>query len=507
MLTDDKSPASWRPAGYDALIARFGLEVIPNCHQSRVLLRGPHRVVNHPDRVEEFFPASYWPGEAVLEHLEFALKYDGTNPALLTRIFRNVDEPEILAWLRAKPTGIYARRLWYWYEALTGRALPIPDLKQGNYIPLLDPEKYYTCRPGLRIRRQRVEDNLPGTARFCPLVRRTPKLAAYEAADLSGRCRRVAAAYPAELLKRATAYLYTKETRSSFELERLTLSANRVERFVALLELACRDDFCEKDRLIELQNRIVDPRFAEEQVRRTQNYVGETVNWNRERIHYVPPAPGELPDLLAGWIAAHRRLQDSEISPVIHAAVVAWGFVFLHPFEDGNGRIHRFLIHNILARRGFTPQDLMFPVSAVLLREPTEYDASLEAFSRPLMRLIEYRLDELGRMTVLADAADWYRFIDMTPQAEALFGFVERTIDHELVSELSFLSSYEAARAGIRELVDLPDRLLDLFIRFCLQNQGRLSAAKRASHFAFLTDDELVSLERAVASTMSPAER
>ena len=53
---------------------------------------------------------------------------------------------------------------------------------------------------------------------------------------------------------------------------------------------------------------------------------------------------------------------------VIHAAAIGYGFVFLHPFEDGNGRIHRFLIHNILARRGFTPADVMAPVSATMLK-------------------------------------------------------------------------------------------------------------------------------------------
>ena len=106
------------------------------------------------------------------------------------------------------------------------------------------------------------------------------------------------------------------------------------------------------------------------------------------------------------------------------SAVVAFGFVLLHPFEDGNGRIHRFLVHNILARRGFIPEGIMFPVSAAMLKSLADYDASLEAFSRPLMSLVEYTLDENGRMTVHNETALWYRYIDMTPQAEALFNFL-----------------------------------------------------------------------------------
>jgi len=172
--------------------------------------------------------------------------------------------------------------------------------------------------------------------------------------------------------------------------------------------------------------------------------------------------------------------------------------VFLHPFEDGNGRIHRFLIHNVLARRGFTPEGLMFPVSAAMLKNPVEYDASLEAFSKPLMPLVEYDLDEEGRMTVHNDTAVWYRFIDMTPQAEALFDFIEKTIETELVEELDFLVNYDRTKAAIQEIVDMPDRQIDLFIRFCLQNHGQLSASKRASHFEALTEEEIARMEQAV---------
>ncbi len=201
---------------------------------------------------------------------------------------------------------------------------------------------------------------------------------------------------------------------------------------------------------------------------------------------------------MGGLIAAHQRMDQGGVPPVIHAAAVAYGFVFLHPFEDGNGRIHRFLMHNILARHGFTPDGIMFPVSASMLKHPGDYDASLEAFARRLMPLVEYALDENGRMTVENDTFRWYAYIDMTPQAEALYKFIEQTIDTELVEELSFLAKYGETKKAIQDIVDMPDQKIDLFIRFCLQNNGRLSTRKRASHFDFLSDDEVSAMERAI---------
>jgi len=88
--------------------------------------------------------------------------------------------------------------------------------------------------------------------------------------------------------------------------------------------------------------------------------------------------------------------------------------------------------------------------------------------------------------------------MDMTAQAEALYDFVTLTIEHELVEQLDFLANYDKTRQAIQEILDMPDRLIDLFIQLCLQHNGRLSARKRNSHFGFLTDDELVDMERAV---------
>jgi len=501
MAENSQEQSTLRLAGYAALIERYALEVIPNWHRSLVSTCGILRIDSTGGIIKEVYPSKYWPGETLGDHLEFALKYDGTNLAILASLFNVVPRDEFQAYVSSKPTGKYARRLWFLYEFLTGTTLALEDLKQGNYIDLLDPDQYYTVTPVHRVRRQRINDNLLGDTRFCPTIRRTDELRSFQEANLTERCKQVVSAYSPELLKRALSYLYTKETKSSFEIEHIKPNSTRTEKFIAMLQLAEKEDFCDKAHLIDLQNRIVDPRFRDSDYRTVQNYVGESVAWQREKVHFACPKPEDLESLMRGLIAVHERMEGGGVHHVVHAAVVAYGFVFLHPFEDGNGRIHRFLIHNILARRGFTPEGIMFPVSASMLKNPGEYDASLEAFSRPLMSLVEYALDEDGRMTVKNDTGRWYAYIDMTSQAEALFRFIKHTIETELVEELSFLANYDKTKKAIQKIVDMPDRQIDLFIRFCLQNNGYLSARKRKSHFDFLSNEEVTSMEQAIQSS------
>jgi hypothetical protein len=487
-----------RLAGYTFLCDRYRLNVLPNWHRSSVSQTGTLRSTIQNGGVESVYPQSYWPGEGIGDHLEFALKYDGVNLGILSTLFEVISETELSEWISTKPTGKYARKIWFLFEFLTGKNLTLPDLTKGNYIDLLEADRYYITTLGRRVQRQRVIDNLLGGRSFCPIIRRTEKLAAMEGIDLQQQCEQVITAYSPDLLRRALSYLYRKETKSSFEIEQIKPSASRTEKFIGLLEMAEHRDFCEKPLLIEVQNRIVDPRFRDADYRTSQNYVGQTISYQKQLVHYICPKPDDLAELMEGLLVSHRMMKEGGVPPVVHAAAISWGFVFLHPFEDGNGRIHRFLIHNILSLRGAIPQGLMFPVSAAMLKNPALYDQSLEAFSHPLMQLIEYDLDDLGRMTVPGETGPWYRTIDMTAQAEALYDFVQLTIAQELAEELDFLSSYDKTRALIQEVVDMPDRLIDLFIQLCLQNNGRISAKKRDSFFAFLTQDELAGMEEAV---------
>jgi len=289
MVGNEQDQSVHKPAGYAALIERYDLEVIPNWHKSLVAARGIHRIDSIGDTIEEVFPPKYWPGNTLCDHLEFALKYDGTNLAILSILFLTAEEKDLLKYVRSKPTGKYARRVWFLYEFLTGEKLRLDDLKQGNYIDLLEPDQYYTITPVRQVRRQRINDNLMGDNRFCPTVRRTDILRDFETADLPGRCRQVVADFSPGFLKRAIGYLYTKETKSSFGIEHINPSSTRTERFVSLLQTAEQKDFCRKPQLIEVQNRIVDERFLDTDYRSDQNYVGEAVAWQKERIHFAWP--------------------------------------------------------------------------------------------------------------------------------------------------------------------------------------------------------------------------
>ncbi len=502
MATNEKKPV-YRSAGYLALIERYQLAVIPNWHQSRVVNKNTAKTYEERGIIVDVYPERYWSGDGVGDQLEFALKYDGVNLAILARLFEVIDVQELLTYIQSKPTGKYARKIWYLYEFLTGKKLPLDDVKQGNYVDLLEEEKYYTA-PRCPIRRQRINDNLLGNRHFCPIVRRTDTLHQFEGRNFSARCQQIIDGYPDALLKRAVGFLYTKETRSSFEIERVKLSPQRVQRFVELLQFAAEEDFFNKDALINLQNHIVvDERFHNKDYRTNQNYVGENHALHGALIHFISPKPEDLPDLMQGLLEAHQRMEAGNVSPVVHAATIAYGFVFMHPFEDGNGRIHRFLIHNILARKGFTPEGVIFPVSAVMLRNMKAYDASLEAFSKPLVRLIEYDLDEDGILTVRNKTALWYRYMDMTPQVEALFRFIEMTLEQELTQEFTYLERYDKAQRAVRAIVpDMPDNKVNLFIKLCLQNNGKLSAKKRKKFFAQLTDEEITKMEMAIKEAL-----
>ncbi len=175
---------------------------------------------------------------------------------------------------------------------------------------------------------------------------------------------------------------------------------------------------------------------------------------------------------------------------MIAAAILAFGFVYIHPFEDGNGRIHRYLIHHVLAARGFNPPGVVFPVSAAILERIDEYRRVLESYSQRLLPLVEWEPTPQFNVRVLNDTGDYYRFFDATPHAEFLYACVQRTIEQDLPQRNRFpapLRSVPAAGRCLHRHAGAADRSS---LPLPASKWRPLSNRAREKEFAALTDEE-----------------
>ena len=209
---------------------------------------------------------------------------------------------------------------------------------------------------------------------------------------------------------------------------------------------------------------------------------------------HISARPEDLTGLIEGMVAFDRQAA-TQLDPVVAASVLAFGFVYVHPFEDANGRLHRYLIHHALARRSFNPPGIVFPVSSAVLERIDDYRAALESYSERLLPVVDWDPTENGNIRVLNDTGDCYRFFDATPQTEFLYGCVRQCVERDLPQEAAFLRRYDGFRARLGRMVDMPERLSDLLFRFLRRNDGRLSRRGREREFAALTDDEVVRIE------------
>jgi hypothetical protein len=491
---DRRLPEPATPAGYAALIDACRLDVPIPLTLSAISRH--HRTVKRDGW--RLLTPRHAPAATLEGHLTFALKYEGLDLAALKRLFLATGPGPIEAIVAAKPSGSYARRIWFLYEWLTGTRLPLPDLKRVAYVEAVDTGLQYAAR-GLDSPRHRVRDNLPGTPAFCPLVFRTADLDAFIALDLASSARRIAAEVPADLLARTAAFLLLKDSRASYVIEGENPPQDRIQRWGRAIAEAGRRPL-DLDELLRLQRIVIgDDRFVPLGLRTEGGFVGEHDRDTRAPLpDHISARHEDLPSLVDGMVAFDRD-RAPDLDPVIAAAILAFGFVFAHPFVDGNGRLHRYLIHHALAARGFNPPGVVFPVSATILERIDDYRAALETTSARILPHVRWKPTADGNVQVTSDTGDFYRFFDATPQAEFLYRCVKKTVEEDLPAETDYLSRYDAFRAGVEAVVEMPDRTIDLLFRMLRQNKGRLSKRAREHEFARLTADEAQAIERVYA--------
>lgn len=465
--------------GYAFLRAELALSVPP-----------PRRVaeIRPVNRVEEIagvlaIPARVAPATRLpLDHILFALKHEGTHLAILMSALRHVSADAMQAAVAATPSGQYVRVAGFLWEIANGQTLPgINTPATTPVCAVFDPERYVTTATGKRDARWRVNFNGLGSPRYCATVERTAAIAAGIGSEVLRRARQYAEGLDDVLRDRALAWAYLHETEQSYAIEREVPSQDRAKTFVALLHQAHERRPLSEDYLVALQQATVtNPYLRASAFRTDQNHLAGELR-GAAGVTYVPPPPLACAELMHELMAFANNA-PGEVDPIVAASVASFGFVFLHPFGDGNGRLSRFLFHHALCRSGELADGLILPVSVAMKKHERDYLAALQSFSKPMRELWDVRwIDEgLYEFNYQGDP-DFtaYRYWDATPCVEFGFAMAEQALELELRQEAEFLMRFDAIVRRVNAEYDVAQSDLTHLVKCILDQGGRLSANRR----------------------------
>lgn len=408
-----------------------------------------------------------------LAHLQFALKHEGVNLAILMEALATIPGSALWELIRSAPGSRYARVLCYLWEHANG--VQLDDLPQisGASVRLFDPERYITG-PSQRASRWRVEFNGLGSIRYCAMVERSTAIEEAISADLVGQMRDFATRLDPIERHHLQSWAYRAETEASVAIERETLRPDRERAFVAALQECRRPQPLTEDYLSHLQRQIVDsPSAHAHAFRSNQNYLIGPFR-GAAAVTYVPPPALIARELMHELMAFANRIRSS-VEPLIAASVVSSGLALIHPFGDGNGRLSRLLFHYALCAAGALPDGLTLPVSVAMRKNEVNYLFALESFSRPARD--RWHVSLLGgqayEFTYRGDPAfGIYRYWDATECVEFGLRMARQALDIELTDEATYLARYTHIYRAVNSRYDVENPVLATLVKACLSNGG-----------------------------------
>lgn len=464
--------------GYEHLIKHLNLAVIP------LRLTATVRPVTRIERIGNILavPHSLAPAaDDLLENILFALKHEGINLSVLAQALPHIPALHMEQVYRNSPNGIYVRKACYLWEAFCQRELHQNAPVRAGYTHLFEPDKYITM-PGERNSKWRVEFNGLGNLTYCATVERTPQLVALLEHDILGRAREFIVSLPPTMLDRAINWAYLHETKESFAIEKEVPSEDKAGRFIQLLHQAHNGQPLTEEYLVELQNATVsNPYDVAAAFRHEQNYLSDGTQGS-PGVTYLPPPPALCRELMESLMLFANEA-PAQIDPLVAAGITSFGFVFNHPFMDGNGRLSRFLIHHTLCRAGALENGLLLPVSIAMKRQEREYLETLQSFSRPIRNLwsavwIDYGVFDFsfrGHPSV-------YRYWDATPCVLFTLQMAQLALEQELHKETAFLEAFDTVYRLVDEKYDVRGSDLANLVMMCLSNDGVVSQNRRRQY-------------------------
>lgn len=469
------------PIGYQWLIERFNLDVLPLQFPARLGPSGRIEKLANEIRVPNRLALD--DDADALDHLLFAFKHEDMNLAVAMAAMPHISAARLREQFVTTPTGAFIRLACFFWEAATGQELIQNPVVQGGYVSVFDEEKFVTG-PTRSVQRWRVRFNGLGTLKYCATVRRTPLIEAELAASVLDRVNAAVAGMDAALRDRALEWAYLSETRGSFAIENEVPAPSKQAAFVNILRQAHLRQPLDEDYLAQLQNTVItNPLDQAVAFRHEQNYLARGGTGSLA-VTYIPPPPElarELMEELMTWL----NDGPTDVPAMVAGAIGAFGFVFIHPFMDGNGRLSRYLMHHVLCTTGALANGLVLPMSVAMKANERDYLAALEAFSKPMKKLWdvqwlhddEYNFQYKGELAFVP-----YRYWDATQAVEFSLKMADVALNEHLRSEAEFLMRFDAAFAAVNQAVDIRSKDLVVLLRGALQNNGVVSANRRAQY-------------------------
>lgn len=441
--------------------------------------------------------------ESLYAQLEFAIKHEHLDLLLLKKILELFPKENLITNIQNNSKRILSKKIWFLYEFLLKTELPLEDLPVGKYDDLLNKEKYIVNSNFSKSKRHKINNNLLGTEEFCPIIKRTEKLQNYLELNLKNEITNVIGQVSKVLVRRAASFLLLSDSKASFEIEGEHPPKNRIENWGKVINEAGKSDLSidEIQRLHAIL--LQDSRFMKIGLRDEEVFLGDRDRDNYPIPEFIGASSKSLTSLISNWIELDKKLIDADIDPILHAVIIAFSFVYIHPLEDGNGRIHRYLLHHVLAKQNFYPKGMIFPISNVILDEIDKYRDVIVAHTKPLMNSIEWEATTTGNVKVLNDTDDLYRYFDSTQSCEFIYECVQITIEETLPNELKYLKSFDQSYIEINELLEMPDNKIRSLITFVLQNNNKLSKNKKEKYFSQLTVNEVSTIENIISENFS----
>lgn len=435
-----------------------------------------------------------------LEHVLFALKHEGTNLLILSDALPRIGASTMEHAFEKIPSGAYIRKACFLWEVFTGNQLKTTPVT-GAMVDIFDSERYVTRQNGERNLKWRTCFNGLGTPLYSPVVERTPLIDDGMRSSVLEDARLFLSKIPKELINRALAWAYLSETESSYAIENENPPHSKMEAFVSLLHQAHDKLPLTEDYLSSLQSTVItNPLERAACFRWEQNWLKNAVRGSAG-VTYVPPPPDVIRSLMDAFMDFANTI-PTQIHPVVAASLISFGFVFAHPFMDGNGRLSRFLFHHALCRSGEIENGLVLPISSAMKRHESDYLTALQSFSLQARKSWDVQwMDEDNYAFEFKSTDAIYRYWDATSCVEFGLRMAEESLNVDVMHEVNYLRQFDHLYQKVNDSFDIRNNDLNILVRSCLENNGHLSKNRR-KQFALKVPAEVFDYMESEAHSM-----